>query len=453
LKGQDHWVNDCAPPGAQMPPALDNTSEPLQLLKHMQENNKKTLFLLKDFAKHLDDATIARHFREVAQLFSQTRSAMVLCGVNINLPPELDSDAVHFDLPMPTKEELFQAISEVIRSLRLKNQIQVELQEREMQVLVQSLVGMTLKQARQAVAYAALKDGKLSIQDIGQILERKARVIHEGGVLEYFPLDERPLSVGGFNGLKQWLLQARAGFSPQAQELNLKPPKGILIIGVQGCGKSLTAKAIARAWKLPLLKLDTGRLYDKYIGESERNFRQAIRLAESMSPTVLWIDEIEKAFGSMDSDADGGLSRRMFGFFLTWMQEKSQEVFVVATANNISQLPPELLRKGRFDEIFFVDLPDSQERQSIWQIHLTQRKQQPERFDLESLVQASEGFSGAEIEQIVITALYRSLHLKQALDTPLLLEGIKTTIPLSVARREDLQQLRAIAEERFVSVR
>jgi SpoVK/Ycf46/Vps4 family AAA+-type ATPase len=196
-----------------------------------------------------------------------------------------------------------------------------------------------------------------------------------------------------------------------------------------------------------------GRLYDKYVGESEKNLRQAITLAESMSPTVLWIDEIEKSLGASNSDSDGGLSRRLFGYFLTWMQEKSQEVFVVATANNISQVPPELLRKGRFDEIFFVDLPDEDERMKIIQIHLTRRKQDPQQMDLAALVQSTDGFSGAEIEQAVITALYRALYLKRPLDTQLLLDEINSTVPLSISRREDLQHLRTIARDRFVSVK
>ncbi|HEY9618938.1 MAG TPA: AAA family ATPase, partial [Crinalium sp.] len=302
-------------------------------------------------------------------------------------------------------------------------------------------------------AYAALNDGKLTIDDVSTILERKAQIIQENGVLEYFPVNDKPLNLGGFAGLKRWLVQAKMGYSPQAQALNLKPPKGILIVGIQGCGKSLAAKTIAQTWKLPLLKLDAGRLYDKYIGESEKNFRQAITLAESMAPAVLWIDEIEKSFMTSSGDSDGGLSRRLFGSFLTWMQEKSQDVFVVATANDISQVPPELFRKGRFDEVFFVDLPNEPERGVILQTHLLQRKQVPQQFDFPALVKATDGFSGAEIEQAVISALYHALHLNRPLDSTLLIQTIKSTVPLSVARREEVQHLRAIAQERFVSVR
>ena len=224
-------------------------------------------------------------------------------------------------------------------------------------------------------------------------------------------------------------------------------------MGIQGCGKSLAAKTIARQWNLPLLKLDAGRLYDKYVGESDKNFRRAVVLAETMAPCILWIDEIEKSMGQSNSDADGGLSRRLFGYFLTWLQEKSQEIFVVATANDLSAIPPELLRKGRFDEIFFVDLPDTHERENIFKIHLSRRNQGLDAYDLPTLVAVTEGFSGAEIEQAIITAHYRALYENRPADTALVVEQIKRTVPLSVTRREDINRLRALAKERFVPAR
>ena len=447
------WVNEYAPPGTNKPSAIGQTTEPLAVLKHIEDMTIKAVFWLKDFAKHLEEAEIARQFREVAQVFSQNRSALVLTGDDIQLPREVTHDAVFFNLKLPEREELTQMVTEVVRTLRHKHRTQVNLQASDRQALVQALSGMTLKQARQVLAYAALEDGQLTTQDVNRILQRKAQVIRAGGVLDYFPVTDNQRELGGFAGLKQWLARAQVGFTPQARALNLQPPKGILIVGIQGCGKSLAAKAIAQDWKMPLLKLDAGRLYDKYVGESEKNFRQAIALAESMAPTVLWIDEIEKSLGASSSDSDGGLSRRLFGSFLTWMQEKSQEVFVVATANDLSPIPPEMLRKGRFDEIFFVDLPDVQERGAILRIHLTRHHQQPNQFDLPVLLEAMEGFSGAEIEQVVIAALYRALYLQKPLDTTLLLAEIRSTIPLSVSRREHLQELRAIAKDRFVSVR
>ena len=446
------WVNEYAPPGTIQPTTIGNTAEPLALLQHLDSMTLKAVFWLKDFAQHLDDAATARQLRELSQKFSLTRSALVMTGSSVQLPQDIAHDAIYVEFPLPTREELARTVQDIIRTFKAKHRTQVDLQPAEMTQLVQALSGMTLRQARQVLAYAALDDHQLCAQDIKTILHRKAQVIREEGVLEYLPMPENTAELGGFAGLKQWLARAKVGFSAQAQSLNLCAPKGILIVGIQGCGKSLAAKAIAREWNMPLLKLDAGRLYDKYVGESEKNFRQAVKLAESMAPSVLWIDEIEKSFSNAHHESDGGLSQRLFGSFLTWMQEKQQEVFVVATANDISKLPPELLRKGRFDEIFFVDLPSAAERTAILQIHLGRHHQDPAALDLAALVTASEGFSGAELEQVIVAALYSALHLDQPLDTALLLTEMSRMIPLSTSRREHLQQLRAIAKDRFPSV-
>jgi AAA+ superfamily predicted ATPase len=446
------WTNVYAPPGTIKPTTIGNTAESLALLQHIESMTIKAVFWLKDFAPCLEDPATARLFRELAQRFALNRSALVLTGNTVSLPSDIDHEAVYIDFPLPNRDELAQSVRETIRTFTAKHQIQVELQPEEMKMLTHALSGMTLKQARQVLAYAALDDNKLTADDIKSVLHRKAQVIRNDGVLEYLPTPENTAELGGFAGLKQWLARAKVGFSAKARALNLCAPKGIMIVGIQGCGKSLAAKAIAREWNMPLLKLDAGRLYNKYVGESESNFRQAIRLAESMAPSVLWIDEIEKSFSNNQSDTDGGLSQRLFGFFLTWMQEKTQEVFVVATANDISQIPPELLRKGRFDEIFFVDLPLRTERETILKIHLRRHNQNPDQLDISALMDGTDGFSGAELEQVVITALYSALYLDQPLDTALLLKEIEQTIPLSVSRKEHLQQLRAIAKDRFASV-
>ncbi len=278
-------------------------------------------------------------------------------------------------------------------------------------------------------------------------------MVREQGLLEFYPPEGNQYELGGFNSLRNWLIRARFGFSEKAREMNLSPPKGILLVGVQGCGKSLAAKFVAREWNLPLLKLEAGCLFDKYVGESEKNFRRATRQAEAMAPNVLWIDEIEKGFSaSGGSAADGGLSYRLLGSMLTWLQEKKEGIFLVATANNLSALPPELLRKGRFDEIFFVDLPDPSERQEILKIHLAIRKQNFEEFDLEQLVQVTDGFSGAEIEQMIISALYRALYRKIRLDTETIIKEASSTVPLSKSRHEEIQKLRSWAKDRFVNV-
>jgi MoxR-like ATPase len=453
MPGMNRWNNEFAPPGSQSSTSYAETTDPEKLLTTLQENSSKAIYLLKDFTQHLDNPTIVRQLREVAQQFSQTRSVIVLIGHDLELPAQIKQDVVFYDLGLPGADELEQVITEAVKTLRVQQRVNVNVTEADMRRLVTALTGMTLKQARQVICHAALEDGELNGQDVGQILDRKAQVIRNDGILDFFPANDQAPQLGGFKGLKQWLTEASIGFSPRAKAIGLPAPKGILIVGVQGCGKSLAAKTIAQAWKMPLLKLDAGRLYNKFVGESEQNFRRAIALAESMAPTILWIDEIEKSFSQSNSDADGGLSQRLFGSFLTWMQEKSQSVFVIATANDISKLPPELLRKGRFDEIFFVDLPDAIERQQILQIHLQKHQQNPVQFDFPQLLQVTEGFSGAEIEQAIITALYRSLYRQQNLDTELLVSTIQSTVPLSIARRQDVEHLQAIAKNSFVSVK
>lgn len=447
----NRWQNEYAPPGSQKPQALERTNDPADALQHIGSLQFQSIYWMKDLGLHLTDEVVRRQLREIIQQFSQNRSTLVITGHSMTLPPEIAQDVVYFDLKLPEPDELHKAISEVVRSL--KGRMSLNIKPEGINALVQAMRGMTLQQARKVIAFAALEDGKLTQEDVTRVLQRKVQVLREEGLLDYIPPQMNPAQLGGFKGLKQWLKRAQVGFTPQAKALNLPAPRGILIVGIQGCGKSLAAKTIAREWQMPLLKLDAGKLYDKFIGESEKNFRRAVTLAETMSPAVLWIDEIEKSLGQSDSDADGGLSRRLFGYFLTWLQEKSEAVFVVATANNLSRIPSELLRKGRFDEIFFVDLPDETERAAILQIHLMRRKQDPSRFALPELVQATDGFSGAEIEQVIITSLYRAIHEKRPINTELIVEEVKSTVPLSVSRREDLHQLRIVAQERFVSVK
>jgi hypothetical protein len=452
------------------------TATPLAVLQHLHGLTVEAVFWLKDLGPHLQDPAVCRQLREVAAVYSRSRATCVLTGQPITLPLDLDKIAVRLDLKLPDRDELRSMLRGLLQSLgprtaprpRSTTVVQGILDSmhdvtgatdgpttQEADAILRALQGLTLHQARQVIAQCLVERGTLSSEDVQTILKRKVQAIKDGGLLEYYPLEDNQFELGGFTNLKFWLDRAKVGFTEKAKSLNLAPPRGIMLVGVPGCGKSLAAKAIAREWQLPLLKLDAGRLFDKFIGESEKNFRQAIATAESLSPIVLWIDEIEKAMvaGGGSGDADAGLSRRLFGAFLTWLQEKKHDVFVVATANNLSSLPPELLRKGRFDEIFFVDLPDDAEREAIWNIHLSLRKQDRKRFDLGKIVSASDGFSGSEIEQAVVAALYRALHQDTPLTTDLLLEELTHTIPLSVTRREDIDALRQTAEGRFVSVR
>jgi MoxR-like ATPase len=433
---------------------VSGTSDPKRLLAHLRGFDNSVIVLLLDLTRHLSDPVTCRLFREVAHEFSRKQSTLVLCADPLEIPPELRHLVTPLDLPLPTAEELREVLRKAVDVLRQTNRTAIQVDDRVLEQMVRHLGGMTLAQARQAVAFAVLGDNRLDESDLREIIARKAKLLRGASAVEFLPPDLNRTELGGFAGLKAWLQRAAVGFSSQARELGLQAPRGVLIVGVQGCGKSLAAKAIAREWRMPLLKFDAAGLYDKFIGESEKNFRRAIATAEAMAPAVLWIDEIEKAMGSggSSSDADGGLSRRLFGAFLTWLQENRGEVFVVATANDLSALPPELLRKGRFDEIFFVDLPSDDERRDILALHLRLRKQDPANFALDLLSEQSPGYSGAELEQAVVSSLYRALHLKRELDTELLLAELRYIIPLSVSRREDIERLRDLARNRFVNV-
>src|SRR5574337_1079019 len=385
------------------------TATPLAVLQHLHGLTVEAVFWLKDLGPHLQDPAVCRQLREVAAIYSRSRATCLLTGQPITLPLELDKIAVRLDLKLPDRDELRSMLRGLLQSLgprtttcpRFTTLAQSTLSPiskaeaaangpspQESDTILRALQGLTLHQARQVIAQSIVERGTLSVEDVQTILKRKVQAIKEGGVLEYYPLEDNRFELGGFTNLKSWLERAQVGFTAEAKSLNLTPPRGIMLVGVPGCGKSLAAKAIAREWKLPLLKLDAGRLFDKFVGESEKNFRKAIEMAESLSPIVLWIDEIEKAMvaGGRSGDAETGLSRRLFGAFLTWLQEKQQDVFVVATANDLSSLPPELLRKGRFDEIFFVDLPGDGEREAIWKIHLNLRKQDGKKFDLDKVI-------------------------------------------------------------------
>jgi SpoVK/Ycf46/Vps4 family AAA+-type ATPase len=332
-------------------------------------------------------------------------------------------------------------------------QLTVDMTPQEVDVLLQHLRGLTFFEVRKIVTQAVVEDGRLDSKDIEKVLEAKKRVIERSGVLEYHPAELSLEDVAGLEGLKAWLRKRQRSFvePAAARRFGLTPPRGILVLGVQGCGKSLCAKAVAREWGLPLIRLDPSNLYSKYHGESEQNLRRATRTAEQMAPIVLWIDEIEKAFAATSEGGDSGVSQRIFGSFLTWMNEKKDSVFVMATANDVSMLPPELLRKGRFDEVFFVDLPKEPVRRTIFALHLRRRGRSPDAIDLDELAARTEGFSGAEIEQVVVSALYTAFSEHTELDTKLLLREIETTRPLSITMAERIESLRAWARDRTVS--
>ena len=427
------------------------TREPAQVLEHIGASRLEAIYLLRDFHPYLEEPRLVRRLREIALGYEQRRRAIVIVSPKKVVPEELAAQITLFDLAMPDEMRLRLIIEREIDGYRARHDRPVRIAPGEVQALARTLTGLSEAQAEQAVRRAVEADGALTRADREQVLVSKKELIERDGLLA-FEFDSGSFAdVGGLAGLKGWLERRKAGFSPEARSFGLPTPRGMLLVGVQGCGKSLAARATAALWGLPLLRLDTGRLYDKYIGESEKNLRKVLATAESMAPVVLWIDEIEKAMaGATGSDGDGGLSRRILGAFLTWLQDKAAPVFVVATANDITALPPELLRKGRFDEIFFVDLPDEPERRAIFTIHLQRRQRPPERFDLDALAAASDGFSGAEIEQAVVSSLYAAFSGPGRLTTEILLGELVATRPLSVTLAEKVAAIRAWAAERTV---
>jgi len=429
-----------------------NTQHPEQALATVGSIRSDALFLLKDFHKHLDDDVIVRKLRDLAQEFRRARRAVVISAPVVTIPVELEKDAARFTLSLPDESELEQVASATIRDLERRHVLRMELAPESMLQLARALRGMTQEEARRVLTQAVLESGSVDLVTIDRIRCARSKLIKDQGVLEFLEPAEAMEAVGGLANLKAWLEKRRGAFSPEAARYGLDPCKGILIFGVQGCGKSLCAKAVAREWNIQLLRFDSSSLFDKYIGESEKKLRRSLQVAEAVAPAALWIDEIEKMFpaAALSSDADAGLSLRLFGTFLTWMQEKKAPVFIVATCNDISSLPPEFLRKGRFDEIFFVDLPDAAARQNIFSIHLRRRNLNPAAFDLKRLAEAAEGFSGAEIEQAVKSALYSAFTQKQPLSTDMILHELQSTYPLSVTMGERIESLREWARPRAV---
>jgi SpoVK/Ycf46/Vps4 family AAA+-type ATPase len=362
------------------------------------------------------------------------------------VPIELEKEVVVLDFPLPTMAELNQVLSGHLADSR-NRRLTTDAREK----LLKAALGLTRDEAEKVYRKAQVTAGRLTEAEVDIVLSEKKQLIRRNGILEYIEEDETIDSVGGLEELKRWLKQRSNAFTERAREYGLPQPKGMLILGVPGCGKSLIAKTTARLWGLPLLRLDMGRVYDgSMVGRSEANLRNALKTAESISPVILFIDELDKAFaGSAGSaDSDGGTSSRIFGSFLTWMQDKKSPVFVMATANRVERLPGEFLRKGRFDEIFFVDLPISEERQDIFNIHLSKRRRDIARFDIEQLAKVSEGFSGAEIEQAIIASMYDAFAQEREFTQLDIIAAIKSTLPLSKTMTEQVTALRDWARQR-----
>ena len=433
-------------------PYVAETQEPHKALL-MAEREGSGCFLFRDLGVFLHEPLVASHVLDVVQGFTTRRGALFIIGHDVKLPDTLRPYATTMRLPGPEFADYRALVERVIRDQSVRMPVRVEISTEDRTRLINNLTGLSLGEAEKIVTKLIIEDGALRPDDIGRVIAAKRQAVEQDGLLEYHPVHEGMDHVAGLAGLKDWLAKRRLVVTDpeRAEQFGLSFPKGVLLLGVPGCGKSLSAKAVAREWGLPLLKLDPANLYDKYVGDSEKNFKRAMHTAERLAPIVLWIDELEKAFAAGGGEEDGGVSRRVFGTFLSWLQERRGDVFVVATSNDVTKLPPEFIRKGRFDEIFFVDLPDPAAREHIFRIHLAKRKQDPAAFDLAALAAATADFSGAEIEEAIVSGLYTAFAEGQALSTAVVVAEAARTRPLSRTMGERLTALREWAKARTVA--
>ncbi len=435
-------------------PGLKNTENPaaaLYTFTHMVSEASRSICVMLDLSSHLRDERTLRSLRELILHFDRSNRQLIMIDHRDDLPEAVGHSARRFNISLPSEAELEVIATETLRNMHHERKLEINISRSGLKNFIRNLQGLSRRQAEQVIIDTISDDRRLSATDIATVLAHKRELLHRDGLLSFVNTPTDLSDIGGLNRLKHWLHVRRHGWSDKATAFGLSAPRGVLLLGVQGAGKSLCAKAISTAWEMPLLRMDPGALYDRYIGESERRLRDAFRQAEAMAPIVLWVDEIEKAFASASShNADGGLSQRMFGSLLTWMQEHKSPVFLVATANNIDALPAELLRKGRFDEVFFVDLPSPGARRAIFEIHLRKRDRDPAEFDLDAIVDAAHGFSGAEIEQAILAALHHAFSESRPLASPDLLTAVRTSPPLSVTLGEKVSALRNWAVGRCV---
>lgn len=427
------------------------TKDPLLALKDVAQNAADpSIVVFKDFHPFMKEAAVVRALRDLAAILRSTYTTVVLLTPQVTIPPELQKDLTVVDYPLPGREDLLEFFDHLASDLAGNPALSFDNSEETRQRLLDAAIGMTMNEVENVFAKILVRRGRLTVAEVPEVYQEKRQIIRKSGMLEYIDPDETIDSVGGLLQLKDWLRKRRRAFHPKARLFGLPMPKGVLFVGVQGCGKSLCAKAVSRFWQMPLLRLDMGQLFGSLVGASEENVRRVIKLAESIAPIILWIDELEKGFAGLDSSSssDAGTAARVFGTFLTWLQEKKEPVFVIATANKVEVLPPELLRQGRFDEIFFVDLPNFEERKEIFRIHLAQRRRNPARFDLDALAAAADGFSGAEIEQGIVSALYDAFDRSQDIDQATILNALASTRPLSVLMAEEIEKRRTWAQGR-----
>lgn len=428
------------------------TRDPLVALDQVIDQVEPALFLLHDFHPFLqkNNYAVIRRLKEIAIHLKNSYKTILIVSPILEVPPELEKEITVLDFPLPCAEELSTLLDRIVEEVKDNQKVAIDLDPDGREQLLKAALGLTLTEAENVFAKIIVGDGRLDASDVPQVFSEKKQILRKTGLLEYYESQEQFGAIGGLDCLKEWLGKRQAALTDRARAFGLPPPKGILLLGVQGCGKSLCAKAVSALWKLPLLRLDVGRMFGSLVGSSEENMRRAIRIAESVAPAILWIDEIDKALAGSGGSAstDGGTTARVFGTLLTWLSEKTAPVFVISTANDISQLPPELLRKGRFDEIFYVDLPSVEERREIFKIHLAKRGRKAEKFDVARLAESAKGFSGAEIEESIISALFDVFSAGKELETDDVRKAIAETVPLSRTMEEGLTRLRAWADGR-----
>ena len=434
---------------------IPQTIEFQDALKNINTEQSVGLFVMLDIKPHLESPVAQRLIKEIAENYAAKPRTLLFFGRGVQLPDDISRLSARFVPGLPDHDRIHDIyVEEAYRWLTesRKKHGRLETPHEAENMFLLNLSGLAEEDVRRLASNAIRDDGRISEEDVKNVLKFKHQALGKDGLIEFYPDTSNFGDVGGLDGLKAWLEVRRAGFVSTDDALDADQPKGVLLLGVQGSGKSLAARAVAGTWHVPLMRLDFGALYNKYIGESERNVRDALSQAEAMAPCVLWIDEIEKGLASDgNGSADGGVSRRLLGTVLTWMAEHTARVFLVATANDVSQLPPELMRKGRIDEIFFLDLPSKQTREDIFRIHLKKRALEPDKFDLAELANLSFGFSGAEIEQVVISGIYAARALGKPLHTGAFAQEISKTKPLSVVMSEKVTALRKWAEGRTVS--
>jgi SpoVK/Ycf46/Vps4 family AAA+-type ATPase len=426
---------------------ITELKDPIKVLEYILQSAANALFVLRDYHHYLNDPVVVRKLRDAAHALKTSRKNILFLSPVLKVPTELEKEIAVIDYKLPDKEEIREIISRITKTLDETGNLDIMNAPEKREKIVEAALGLTAEEAENVFAKSLVQQGQF---DVSIVLSEKEQIIRKSGVLEYYHASEKMQEVGGLEELKKWLEKRGKAFTAEAREFGLPEPRGILLLGIPGCGKSLTAKAIAGMWQLPLLKLDVGKVFSSYVGSSEENVRRAIQTAESIAPSILWLDEIEKGFSGLGSSGmtDGGTTARVFGTFLTWLQEKATPVFVVATSNNVSQLPPELLRKGRFDEIFYVDLPSKEERKEIVRIHLGKRKREAGKYDLEKLAAKTPGFSGSELEEVIVAGLYDAFNAGEELEQEHLEQVIGTMIPLSQTMEEQIRGIRDWAKLR-----